>query len=729
MGVQGICPRPSASTEFSDGFTTVNVKALARKFSQPQVTSPVVSEPEPEMEMCEELPAPVSAVSEGGTPLKEKDAHPWLAVRAGHEAAVPEPERSRGESSEALDFQSAREEDTEEEEQEEEGAESEEESPDADAASMQQLVPVEQSRIERLGSELKAVSVCVRGKAVGTVKVIRLQCHLARNATREAAFRMAGAALASAEYTQLVCRNRARDMRAVTSEAVGRGHSVASAACLSMLFVLSTAASECHISYSDWAKSLSSYVEEAKKSGVELQMTPTDSGKVLAMVMAIEGCPVDSKIVRRGARRSSRPVFQEPESWESRVKVAAVTGLGSAATLGAAGGATGFLLGGASGAALGVIPAIFTFGLSIPVGAALGSGAGLMAGTAVGSSIGAAAGSALGYTQGRELERKASQLWGAVSAAAGIEKTWQLAQLAQLAAASAPFEERRDASAYTFLEEVKESPSYPGIQSLYRTHLVTFTLRPDAESLPFGAGLLGEDAATDAAHQGGSQEDFDATGKLAICRKMSTWPQTPEGTKRIDFAWVWEHVALEEVRGGQLWQQARQHSEIHRVSSVLLGLEGSAPQMRSPFGTLHDASGSSSKVSAVGNRKWRAYRVNSALQIPSDEGGIHVKITRQSFDDLVEACRLLDLSDPQVDLLRAAGAALPRRLLDKRFQEQQFFRHILGRSGPQASRAVEWMLEHECTEKSPEAVWAALHGIRRFPAILRRGDAGGHPGA
>jgi len=296
-------------------------------------------------------------------------------------------------------------------------------------------------------------------------------------------------------------------------------------------------------------------------------------------------------------------------------------------------------------------------------------------------------------------------------------------------AASAPFEERRDASAYTFLEEVKESPSYPGIQSLYRTHLVTFTLRPDAESLPFGAGLLGEDAATDAAHQGGSQEDFDATGKLAICRKMSTWPQTPEGTKRIDFAWVWEHVALEEVRGGQLWQQARQHSEIHRVSSVLLGLEGSAPQMRSPFGTLHDASGSSSKVSAVGNRKWRAYRVNSALQIPSDEGGIHVKITRQSFDDLVEACRLLDLSDPQVDLLRAAGAALPRRLLDKRFQEQQFFRHILGRSGPQASRAVEWMLEHECTEKSPEAVWAALHGIRRFPAILRRGDAGGHPGA
>ena len=45
---------------------------------------------------------------------------------------------------------------------------------------------------------------------------------------------------------------------------------------------------------------------------------------------------------------------------------------GGAAALGATGGATGLAAGSAVGAALGLVPAIFTFGLSIPVGAAIG---------------------------------------------------------------------------------------------------------------------------------------------------------------------------------------------------------------------------------------------------------------------------------------------------------------------------------------------------------------------
>mmetsp|Transcript_114078 Transcript_114078/g.368529 ORF Transcript_114078/g.368529 Transcript_114078/m.368529 type:complete len:99 (+) Transcript_114078:254-550(+) len=71
--------------------------------------------------------------------------------------------------------------------------------------------------------------------------------------------------------------------------------------------------------------------------------------------------------------------------------------VGGAVTLGAGGGATGLVSGGVLGAAVGVLPAVFTFGLSIPVCAALGSGAGLCMGSAVGGTAGLVGGGAAGY--------------------------------------------------------------------------------------------------------------------------------------------------------------------------------------------------------------------------------------------------------------------------------------------------------------------------------------------
>jgi hypothetical protein len=71
-----------------------------------------------------------------------------------------------------------------------------------------------------------------------------------------------------------------------------------------------------------------------------------------------------------------------------------------AVTLGAGGGATGFVAGGLVGAACAVPAAFFTFGLSIPVGAALGAGSGLC----VGGSLGVAAGGAAGYKVHKEKE-------------------------------------------------------------------------------------------------------------------------------------------------------------------------------------------------------------------------------------------------------------------------------------------------------------------------------------
>lgn len=57
---------------------------------------------------------------------------------------------------------------------------------------------------------------------------------------------------------------------------------------------------------------------------------------------------------------------------DGHVQATAAGVCGGAAALGATGGATGLTAGAVVGAALGVVPAIFTFGLSIPLGAAIG---------------------------------------------------------------------------------------------------------------------------------------------------------------------------------------------------------------------------------------------------------------------------------------------------------------------------------------------------------------------
>merc|ERR1740121_1183133 len=71
--------------------------------------------------------------------------------------------------------------------------------------------------------------------------------------------------------------------------------------------------------------------------------------------------------------------------------------VGGAVTMGAGGGATGLVAGGAAGALAGVPLALFTFGLSIPIGAVIGGGTGLVAGAATGATAGAVGGGAVGY--------------------------------------------------------------------------------------------------------------------------------------------------------------------------------------------------------------------------------------------------------------------------------------------------------------------------------------------
>jgi len=78
-------------------------------------------------------------------------------------------------------------------------------------------------------------------------------------------------------------------------------------------------------------------------------------------------------------------------------KVTTMSAAGGAVTLGAGGGLMGMTAGAGVGAAVGVIPALFTFGLSIPLGAFIGGGTGLCVGTTVGAGAGLVGGGAAGH--------------------------------------------------------------------------------------------------------------------------------------------------------------------------------------------------------------------------------------------------------------------------------------------------------------------------------------------
>merc|ERR1719296_118913 len=107
------------------------------------------------------------------------------------------------------------------------------------------------------------------------------------------------------------------------------------------------------------------------------------------------------------------------------VQVAAASAVGGGVVIGAGGAATGFVAGGALGAAIGILPALFTFGLSIPLGAALGAGCGVAVGGAVGSTTGFTGAGAIGYgayTKRAEIRRLIATMRARLTAGTGEAK-------------------------------------------------------------------------------------------------------------------------------------------------------------------------------------------------------------------------------------------------------------------------------------------------------------------
>eukprot|EP00747_Dinoflagellata_sp_TGD_P211037 gnl/TRDRNA2_/TRDRNA2_84244_c0_seq1.p1 gnl/TRDRNA2_/TRDRNA2_84244_c0~~gnl/TRDRNA2_/TRDRNA2_84244_c0_seq1.p1 ORF type:complete len:390 (-),score=95.27 gnl/TRDRNA2_/TRDRNA2_84244_c0_seq1:451-1557(-) len=113
---------------------------------------------------------------------------------------------------------------------------------------------------------------------------------------------------------------------------------------------------------------------------------------------------------------TSQPTACAPLSMKNRVifiakepkfQTITVSAAGGSLILGTAGGAFGLTSGIFVGGAVGVVPALLTFGLSIPAGAAIGGGTGLFTGTVVGTGVGAVGGGAAGsvvYRYRAEIE-------------------------------------------------------------------------------------------------------------------------------------------------------------------------------------------------------------------------------------------------------------------------------------------------------------------------------------
>lgn len=75
----------------------------------------------------------------------------------------------------------------------------------------------------------------------------------------------------------------------------------------------------------------------------------------------------------------------------------AASSMSGAVVVGTGAGVSGLVAGGCAGAVAGLPFALFTFGMSVPLGAALGGSAGLVTGAAAGATAGAVGGGAVGY--------------------------------------------------------------------------------------------------------------------------------------------------------------------------------------------------------------------------------------------------------------------------------------------------------------------------------------------
>merc|ERR1740123_1668039 len=98
------------------------------------------------------------------------------------------------------------------------------------------------------------------------------------------------------------------------------------------------------------------------------------TGRTLSGPVRSAACRSDSGEVGHFPSARAHGKGMKGEGPDRTTQVVAASGLGGAVLVGAGGAGAGLLAGGAAGAAIGLVPALFTFGLSIPIGAGLLAG-------------------------------------------------------------------------------------------------------------------------------------------------------------------------------------------------------------------------------------------------------------------------------------------------------------------------------------------------------------------
>jgi hypothetical protein len=85
--------------------------------------------------------------------------------------------------------------------------------------------------------------------------------------------------------------------------------------------------------------------------------------------------------------------------------------------------------------------------------------------------------------------------------------------------------------------------------------------------------------------------------------------------------------------------------ETNHLSSILVGIENSAPHKENFFGGKHTAAAKNQDTSPFGTRKWKDYR-KGGQEVPADIGGMHVSVDETAFKSLQRLAKKVELSKP-----------------------------------------------------------------------------------
>eukprot|EP00929_Paragymnodinium_shiwhaense_P105311 TRINITY_DN7025_c0_g1_i2.p1 TRINITY_DN7025_c0_g1~~TRINITY_DN7025_c0_g1_i2.p1 ORF type:complete len:1732 (-),score=370.65 TRINITY_DN7025_c0_g1_i2:177-5372(-) len=118
--------------------------------------------------------------------------------------------------------------------------------------------------------------------------------------------------------------------------------------------------------------------------------------------------------------------------------------------------------------------------------------------------------------------------------------------------------------------------------------------------------------------------------------------------------------------------------ELRHVSSIMFGIENSAPLKSDHFGAAHGVDGKSKEISVCGKRKWRDYR-KGGQEVPADLGGMLAYVDTERFAEIQRVCHELKIS-PGVE----ANAATPETN-----KEKDFFKQLLQASDESIAQVLE----------------------------------------